>query len=74
MHMPFVTGCTAAAAAAPQDIASVFRVYAKYGHDRADMFVALARCIQEQRLRPLGDKQVGDWGGAVCADMLVAFV
>ncbi len=37
----------------------MMKAYAKYGHDRADMFVALARCIQEQRIRPLGDKEVG---------------
>ncbi len=38
------------------DITAVFEAYAKYGHDRADLFIPLARAIFEDRLKALGDK------------------
>lgn len=34
-------------------IAAAFAAYAKYGHDRADLFIALARAIHEDSLRAL---------------------
>ena len=40
-------------------IASVFAAYAKYGCDRADLFVSLARALDEDRLRPLPDAELG---------------
>ncbi|KAI8466697.1 MAG: hypothetical protein J3K34DRAFT_432899 [Monoraphidium minutum] len=36
-------------------IAAVFQAYAKFGHDRADLFIPLARAIHEDRLRALSD-------------------
>lgn len=40
-------------------LAAVFAAYAKYGVDRADLFVSLARSINEDRLRPLPDAELG---------------
>jgi hypothetical protein len=40
-------------------IASVFAAYAKYGCDRADLFVSLARSVDEDRLRALPDAELG---------------
>jgi hypothetical protein len=40
-------------------LCAVFAAYAKYGVDRADLFVALSRAISEDRLRPLADDELG---------------
>lgn len=37
------------------DLAGVYRAYAKYHHDRADMFVMLARAISEDKILEMND-------------------
>lgn len=52
-----------------QDVAAVFKAFAKYGHDRADLFVALSRGLLESRLKELDDKQLA----STLMDLLAAF-
>lgn len=42
------------------DLARVFGAYAKYGHDRADAFVPLARAINEDKLLELENAELHD--------------
>jgi hypothetical protein len=50
-------------------ICSVLAAYAKYGVDRADLFVTLTRAVNEDRLRPLPDSELS----RVCSSLLSSF-
>jgi len=41
------------------ELAGVFAAYAKFKHDRADMFVPLARAVNDDKLAALPDAQLG---------------
>lgn len=50
----------------PVDIANVFSAYAKYDVNRGDLFVLLARCVWERRLREISDE---DFSKAVAGEL-----
>lgn len=41
-----------------KDITACLAAYAKYGHDRADLFTTLARTVHEDRLKKLSDEEL----------------
>ncbi|GBF92246.1 hypothetical protein Rsub_05329 [Raphidocelis subcapitata] len=51
------------------DIARTFAAYAKFGRDRADLFIPLARAVHEDRLRALEDPELR----ATVVGLLAAF-
>jgi protein phosphatase 1 regulatory subunit 42 len=50
-------------------LAAVLAAYAKYGVDRADLFVCLSRAVSEDRLRPLPDGELG----RIASSLLASF-
>jgi protein phosphatase 1 regulatory subunit 42 len=48
-----------------EDLAALFAAYAKYEVDRGDLFVTLARCIHEDRLKALDDPQLKEVVGSL---------